>query len=475
MNEHLQNITNIAKSCMLEWESLDKYFSSSNITGNNQVNPQIGEIPDDLRNRTFFILSKLEKFRLKYDLPDFLINQNTSANFMNLLNQIHQFIIQMKQIFDQSPSYGGIQQIDMINFQVIFANGTPMSFHQFFVGLKNHVDALFPAYAQIFPYEAGNENPEHEKVIDKYRKIASELESMLEISRKTNSLIEERHSHFNLEVDKISEKVVEITNARNFVQNIDQIRLEVSEKLKDVELIRLEFDNQRKKSIEIAQLTIELDRKILEVENQLQHSRSENDLAVDSNKVREGKIDELTEKAETMLGGATVAGLAKSFDETYGKYVKQAGAAMWVFYGSVLLLLVATIPNAMYLIKSADENHSIDFPGILARSVIVGPLLILLFFTSRRYTALFALQREYAHRSTIAKAVNGFKIEAPNYQQEIAHAVFMTLQENPATQHYKSEKDEDDRFKGTLDKLLDVAKSNTPGGIFSGLTDGKGK
>lgn len=54
-------------------------------------------------------------------------------------------------------------------------------------------------------------------------------------------------------------------------------------------------------------------------------------------------------------------------------------------------------------------------------------------FFAGNYAELFHLSREYAHKAALAKAVDGFKREAPEYKEEIVAGVFMEIQDNPGS------------------------------------------
>ena len=43
------------------------------------------------------------------------------------------------------------------------------------------------------------------------------------------------------------------------------------------------------------------------------------------------------------------------------------------------------------------------------------------------------MSREYAHKAALAKAIDGFQREAPEYRQEIVGSVFMDIQDNPGS------------------------------------------
>lgn len=163
------------------------------------------------------------------------------------------------------------------------------------------------------------------------------------------------------------------------------------------------------------------------------------------NQAREAKIDELTTKADTMIRGATTAGLSKSLEDTKDDYEERLARTQWFFLGSVVFLLVSALPIAAQLIPgpwqtlmvpSSNGNGAADAGPWLAA---LGKLILMLpgtwataFFASN-YAELFHLSREYAHKAALAKAIDGFKREAPEYTQEIVGGVFMEIQDNPGS------------------------------------------
>lgn len=163
------------------------------------------------------------------------------------------------------------------------------------------------------------------------------------------------------------------------------------------------------------------------------------------NQAREAKIDELTAKADTMIRGATTAGLSKSLEDTKDDYEGRLARTQWFFLGSVVFLLVSALPIAAQLIPSpwqtlmvpsSNGEGAADAGPWLAA---LGKLILMLpgtwataFFASN-YAELFHLSREYAHKAALAKAIDGFKREAPEYAQEIVGGVFMEIQDNPGS------------------------------------------
>ena len=52
-------------------------------------------------------------------------------------------------------------------------------------------------------------------------------------------------------------------------------------------------------------------------------------------------------------------------------------------------------------------------------------------FSARRYQRLFALRQQYSHKYNMAFSVEGFKQQAPTFQEQIAYWVFQIVGANP--------------------------------------------
>jgi len=162
------------------------------------------------------------------------------------------------------------------------------------------------------------------------------------------------------------------------------------------------------------------------------------------NKEREDKIAELIDKADTMIRGATTAGLSKSLEDTKDEYERRLNRTQWFFLGSVVFLLVSALPVAaqlipgpwqQYFLPVANNAASGSGPWLSAfgKLILVLPGTWATAFFAANYAELFHLSREYAHKAALAKAIDGFQREAPEYRQEIVGSVFMEIQDNPGS------------------------------------------
>ena len=172
-------------------------------------------------------------------------------------------------------------------------------------------------------------------------------------------------------------------------------------------------------------------------------------------------------QANTMLGSATVAGLSTHYDDRYEKLNKQVSAAKLSFYGSlgflifsVLLVLNFVHWDGLYLPEAFPGVASDTPTGAIAvralsafgvRALVILPALLLAGFAAKRHASLFRLREEYNHKFTAAASVNGFKAQAPNYEEQIAGAVFQELLINPAN---TMDDKRPERRNGFIDKII---------------------
>lgn len=189
------------------------------------------------------------------------------------------------------------------------------------------------------------------------------------------------------------------------------------------------------------------------------------------NNEREDKIAELTAKADTMIRGATTAGLSKSLEDAKDQYELRLARTQWFFLGSVAFLLVSSLPVAAQLIPGPWQQHflpvandtaagSAPWLSAFGKLILVLPGTWATAFFAANYSELFHLSREYAHKAALAKAIDGFQREAPTYKQEIVGSVFMEIQDNPGSRRApRPATPQNPIAKKFFEKVLDAIKT----------------
>ena len=159
-----------------------------------------------------------------------------------------------------------------------------------------------------------------------------------------------------------------------------------------------------------------------------------------ANVKREAEIDRLTKAADTMIKGATTAGLSSSLEETRKRYEERMNSAKFGFYVAVAILIASALPLVAQLVPGLfgdwfpkPEKASEGNPyAVLGNIFLLLPATWLTAFFTKSYAEYFHLEREYAHKAALAMSVDGFKRQAPKYEEEITAEVFMEIRTNPA-------------------------------------------
>ena len=159
----------------------------------------------------------------------------------------------------------------------------------------------------------------------------------------------------------------------------------------------------------------------------------------DLDRIRE-ETKALTEQAEGMLTGATVAGLAGSFGDLRDKLDNELQGARRTFYVAISLLFLSVLPLLVYVLPWFGSMPQTNLDGdpmkvlgqILIRVLLLLPAGWFAKFAAARHAALFRLKENYAYKYSGASSVDGFKKQAEPFKDAIAAATFFELTFNPA-------------------------------------------
>jgi hypothetical protein len=159
-----------------------------------------------------------------------------------------------------------------------------------------------------------------------------------------------------------------------------------------------------------------------------------------ANEKREAEIDRLTKLADSMIKGSTTAGLANSMEDTRKRYEERMNDARAGFRWSIFFLVVSAVPLAAHLLPGlfgelfpkVTANAHESWYGVLGKVLLMVPATWLTGFYTKTFADFFHLEREYAHKAALAMSVDGFKRQAPKYEEEITAEVFLEIRNNPA-------------------------------------------
>jgi hypothetical protein len=187
-------------------------------------------------------------------------------------------------------------------------------------------------------------------------------------------------------------------------------------------------------------------------------------------------VERVIQDAEKMLSGATGAGLATSFAQERTSLDRSMfWASIWFGVGIVLLIvtsvaLAAYVLNLPFTVFGIDLTHpsgpGVKAPfeptiaGVLSRAVVlIGPFWLTL-FSARRYRSLFELRQRYSHKYNMAVSMEGFKKQAPGFEDKIAAWVFYMVAQDPVPVRPGSPMDEPPsvQIKDWADIFTDVVR-----------------
>lgn len=124
----------------------------------------------------------------------------------------------------------------------------------------------------------------------------------------------------------------------------------------------------------------------------------------------------LNAQIESLLPGATSAGLASAYGSMRDSFLRPIRFAGTIFYGAVLLLAVGAV---LMSVESISLDQGIKMVSIgdweaVARSLLhklpfYGPAIWLAYYASRRRSEYQRLQQEYAHKEALARSYDSYK------------------------------------------------------------------
>ncbi|WP_415886612.1 hypothetical protein ACMXYO_01165 [Neptuniibacter sp. QD37_6] len=125
----------------------------------------------------------------------------------------------------------------------------------------------------------------------------------------------------------------------------------------------------------------------------------------------------LNKKIESLLPGATSAGLATAYSDMRESFNKPILISNIIFYISLVFLVLGAVAMSVETFWAADSiikfkefgNWDSILKGLLYKLPFYGPVLWLAYFASKRRSEAQRLQQEYAHKESLAKSYESFK------------------------------------------------------------------
>ena len=130
-------------------------------------------------------------------------------------------------------------------------------------------------------------------------------------------------------------------------------------------------------------------------------------LALDTyEKEQEEKYEKLFLKIESLLPGATSAGLAKAYQDRKQEYSKTI-----IWWNTVFLVLMTTMFFVAFFHLKEFTTLEDTLKHLLNYAPIYIPVIWLAIYASKRRSESRALEEEYAHKEALAKSYSSYKLQ----------------------------------------------------------------
>ncbi|WP_284336728.1 hypothetical protein [Comamonas sp. NoAH] len=153
------------------------------------------------------------------------------------------------------------------------------------------------------------------------------------------------------------------------------------------------------------------------------------------------------QKVESLLPGATSAGLATAYKVLKDSFDKRISNYTKAFYGALVFLLISGLfmiidytsnPFKVELVKPHDWQEMLK--TLLVRAPVVIPVVWFAVFSATRRSQYERLQQEYAHKEALASSYEGYKkqlqdlrVDAEELQKELIAKSINAIAYNAST------------------------------------------
>jgi hypothetical protein len=135
------------------------------------------------------------------------------------------------------------------------------------------------------------------------------------------------------------------------------------------------------------------------------------------------KYKALNEEIETLLPGATSAGLASAYSEMKNSFEKPIQNATWLFFGSLGVMILGTMVLSIDKISwetgitfIAPTDWDSILKGLVYKIPFYAPVLWLAFYATKRRSEYHRLQQEYSHKEAFSKSYHNYKLQLQDLQ-----------------------------------------------------------
>lgn len=393
---------------------------------------------------------------------------NRITNFQDRIDETQKHLDDLGNQFRRVVENGDrLKSFNYDNFHIQTSNGQNHDFRAYFRNVSDSTEALLDAFYQVLTVLRPSRSTYS------FQAAANSLSTLIEGSSEQIRKLYEDNEALKQAVAAASGQVLAAeTEAKKAKEAAEETNRTKDESAKDRKTIGeyLAVSTEKKAAIETAHSEASsledeveeyrdkfasFDRQLEGRNQEFESGKSRLEDLFESFKGQKSSVDNLIADSESMLKGATVAGLASSFSEAHRKL---GGQLMWArisFYVGIFFLFVSAIPLMLYVfLPMLSPFLQISYPAladavpvldaqaevsgwqylgqVLARFIILLPAAWLVSFSAIRHSSLFRLREHYAYKYSMAVSVEGFRKQAVGYESEITALVLEQLAFNPA-------------------------------------------
>ena len=399
-------------------DASNKFFASShweNIDKKLQEFISKDDVPDYIL-RTHRVVSVLRDDMMRLDADLFPL-KNWTILLQNLTN--------VAQMLQSMPNYKSINQnnLNTLNTSVdnLVAHVYPYLPNKLEASLEKKMSYVLDAVKSI-EIKRENANKSLSEIVDYKAKAESHLASLHKLKDELDFLRDEILG--NEEQQGLSEIAKNnIAEIKEVFDSAERFKMELFEGIDDDQALRKKIILAKKEieddRDEIKETLLSVEDKVLmlqdfykkvygDVDSEIIGLKEEVDKRIDSidkfSASQKVRYDTLNNQIDSLLPGATSAGLATAYHSLRMSFVKPIKHATWLFYFAIALLFALALFTFNSFPSQADLTIDSVVNSFVYRLPLYVPLFWFAFYVSKRRSEYSRLQQEYAHKEALAKS-----------------------------------------------------------------------
>ena len=236
---------------------------------------------------------------------------------------------------------------------------------------------------------------------DKVKELTNEIEKN---QKKVNDLLSEMQTK-KQKLDNLSDDIQkQHENAKGLYSEINKRynnsktnSLKIEKQKENADNLIGEIQKHSNTADDCVSKIQEQQKKSNEIKDKMQEQY---DIDLKTIKEMQERFEQLNKRIESLLPGATSAGLASSyFDARTEKKIK------WYWLGFVISLIILGIGYSYYFL---NQSQSINLEDIIVRVIVGGPLIWLAWYCQKSISQTNRIKEEYHHKQRIMSVFEGF-------------------------------------------------------------------